>query len=224
MKNTLFLLVIFAILGSLNANAQQFYRIKTDFSIKYKDANGKQLLQMGAIFYDINNKTIVIKTGFPTKQTIAQKDSIIYKIGNSEITKQGKVIIPVELSIFHLALTGNLENFGLDKLAYHIEEIKNEKGLVISIWTPNEKIKKYAGKILVATKNKQLHSIIFLDKNQKITTKHFYRNYTNINGMMFPCEVLRINYDGDKESYKLSTYKNIILNETNKNEEYYTFN
>lgn len=203
--------------------AQQTYRIKTEYSIKYKDIRGNEILQMGSIFYDMNNKIVVMKNGFPVREILAHKDTTIYQIRNNKLLEKHQAYSNTSLTIFHLALSGKLNNFGLDDTGYHLVNVKSDKGLILTTWSPPDKFKDVLGKILVSTKNKQLFGIVFLDKNENIVAKHFYRNYRHLNGFTFPSEVLRITYEDGKESYKLTKYKNIRINETSKNEEYYNF-
>ncbi len=195
-----------------NANAQQFYRIGAEYSIKYKGADGRQMLQLGKVCYDINNKTIVVKTTFPSEEMMVQKGGETRKIVNSQVVQTYKSVVPVELSIFHLALSNQLENFGLNNLGYQMVSIKKEKGLVMTAWKPAKKYQKQLSEILISTKNKQLFAIVFFGKNDKIVAKHFYRNYTNTNGFLFPTEIVRISYTNKKKGYQLTNYKNIILN------------
>ncbi len=207
----LLLAALFIFVGQ-TIDAQQFYRIKADYSIKYKGADGRQMLQLGRVCYDINKKTIVLKNSFPTDETIVQQGNETRKIVNFKVVETVKSVVPVELSIFHLALSSQLENFGLSNIGYTMSEIKKEKGLVMTSWKPAKKYQQQLGEILISTKNKQLFAIIFLDKNGKTVAKHFYRKYTNINGFLFPAEIVRISYLNNKKSYQLTTYKNIVLN------------
>ena len=201
--------------------AQQFHRIKSDYSIKYKDAQGNQVLQMGIVFYDVNTRKIVMKNGFPVREMIIQTDSTIYQVRNNSLFASQRTYSLTELSVFHLALTGSLSNFGLDKAGYRLDTVKNDKGLVLSTWLPPRNSKNL-GRILLSTKDKQLYGIVFLDPSDKIIAKHFYRDYTNIKGFEFPSEVLVVTYQDEKEVYHLTKYSNIVVEETI-NDEYYNF-
>jgi hypothetical protein len=53
-------------------------------------------------------------------------------------------------------------------------------------------------------------------------SKHIFHKYTNIKGLGFPTEIVRIYYNSNKEQYELSTYRNIKINETG-NDEYYNY-
>ena len=219
----LVLICLVTLIGSNQLFSQQFYRIKTEYSIKYKDTKGNQVLQLGVTFYDSNVKTLVMKNGFPVREILAQKDTIIYQIRNEKLVGQSPAYSLVDLSIFHMALTGELNNFGLDKAGYHLENVKSDKGLILTTWSPPEEMKKYLGKVLVSTKEKQLFGIVFLDTNEKIVAKHLFRDYRNINGFVFPGEVLRMTYVDGEESYKKTNYSKIKINETGKDEDYYNY-
>ena len=200
--------IVLILLSSYPSYSQQFNRIRAEYSVKYKDKTGNQMLRMGAAFYDTNTKMLVIKNGFPVREILAQKDTTIYQIRNEKLVGQSQAYALVDLSIFHMALMGELNNFGLDKAGYHLENVKSDKGLILTTWAPPEKAKKYLGKVLISTKEKQLYSVIFLDLTEKIIARHIFRDYKNVNGFVFPREVLRITYENYEEtSYKLTTYK-----------------
>ncbi len=220
LKLFLFFLSVIFFQTSFKLGAQDFYRFKADYTIKINNPTGKPTMKMGTVFYDKNFKKIVIKNGFPVKENIVQSDTSTYFIRAGRVVKHISNRLPVEFSIFHLALNGNLANYGLDKAGYILEDVKRDKGLVIASWTPASN--NLQGKILIATKNKELYSIIFLDKNEEIISKHIFHKYTNIKGLGFPTEIVRIYYNSGKELYELSTYRNIKINETG-NDEYYNY-
>jgi hypothetical protein len=215
------ILILFSV-GTNAVLAQQFHRFSADYTIKYNDRSGKQVMKMGRVFYDSNKNKIVIKNGFPVKEHIVYNDTSIYFIRAGNIVKHESIISPIELSIFHLALNGQLANYGLDKLGYTIENVKKDKGLIIASWIPPEKYKNKLGKILISTKNKRLFGIIFLDAKEKIVSKHRFNKYVNIKGFEFPSEVIRINYFDNYELYELTSYRKILIDEHG-NDDYYNY-
>jgi hypothetical protein len=217
-----FITIIFISLITIYAQAQQFFRIKTDYTVKYTDAKGNAIIQIGVVYYDIHSTLIVMKNGFPIREIIAQKDTSIYHIRNNYIHIREKAYSPVELSIFHLALIGELEDYGLKKAGYTLDTVKEDKGLILTIWSPPQNVKSYTGKILVSVKDKKLFGIVFLDANEKIIAKHFFRKYTTINGFYFPSEILRLTYMDDQEISMLTSYSKIVVNGENE-DEYYNF-
>ncbi|MCF6242038.1 MAG: hypothetical protein L3J74_11915 [Bacteroidales bacterium] len=223
MQLRIFLFLVFGILFSVvndKLPAQEFYRFRADYTIKINQPAGKPLMKMGTVFYDKNSKKIVIKNGFPIKENIIHYDSSVYFVRVGRVVKHNPNLLPVEFSIFHLALNGNLPNYGLDKAGWVLEDVKKDKGLLIASWIPLNDNQK--GKTLIATKNKELYSIIFLDKNEEILSKYIFHKYTNIKGLSFPTEIVRIYYKNGKELYELSSYRNIKINE-NGNDEYYDY-
>jgi len=211
---------IFLIFSLNTVFAQDFYRFKADYTIKIDNRKGKPIMKMGTVFYDKNQKKLVLKNGFPVKETLVYSDTVTYVLRVGKIFNQFTNLSPVEFSIFHLALNGNLSNYGLDKAGYSLEEVKRDKGLVIASWVPDNNFYGKLGKILIAVKDKELYSVLFLDLSEKIISKHIFHKYTNINGFVFPTEVVRIFYKDDEEFYEVSTYRNIKINETG-NDEYY---
>ncbi len=207
---------------SFQINAQQFHRIKSDYSIKYKDPQGNQILQMGVVFYDINSKKIVMKNGFPIREILVQKDTTIYQIRNEHLIATSGTYAMAELSVYHLALIGDLNNYGLDKAGYTLDTLKSDKGLILTTWSPPKNAKAYLGRILVSSKDKQLFGIVFLDPSEKIIAKHLFRDYINIDGFEFPTEILVITYEDDKEIFNLTKFSKIVINGTD-NEEYYNY-
>jgi hypothetical protein len=202
--------------------SQAFFRIKTDYSIKYKDSDGNAVLQAGALYYDINHKTVVMRNGFPIKEIIAHKDSIIYQIQNNSVVSSEKTYAPVELTVFHLALSGNLENFGLKKAGYKLAATTEDKGLLLNTWLPPDNMEKTSGKIVISIKDKHLFGIVFFDLKDRIIARHFFRNYTNVKGFVFPTEVLKITYENGKEISVLTNYSKILVNSTSE-EEFYKY-
>ncbi len=220
MKQISIILILF--ICANNLYAQEFYRFSAEYSVKYQDANKKQALKIGKVFYDINEKQIVMKNGFPIREIIVFNETSVYKIRNKEVFSKNKLIAPIEFSIFHLALKSELENYGLQKAGYLLDTIKEDRGLIISIWSPPTKYKDFFGNIVVSTKNKQLFGIAFFDKNENLKSKHLFRDFKEINGFTFPTQVIRIKYENNKKIFEKTTYKKITINDTGNNE-YYSF-
>lgn len=217
------LFFLLLIIGNFHtAFSQQFHRFSAEYTIKYNDRAGNKVMKMGKVFYDSNEKKIVIKNGFPVREFIVHRDTSIYHIRVGNIVKHRGIISPIDFSIFQLALNGDLANFGLDKVGYTIENVKKDKGLIIASWIPSENNQQKLGKILISIKGKQLYGIVFLDLNEKIISKHIFHKYVNIDGFEFPAEVIRINYFDNYELYELTTYRKIMVNEKG-NDEYFKY-
>jgi len=221
-KVWIFLAFVFISPLNYHTSAQQFFRIKTDYSVKFTDSKGISQTQIGVVYYDLNYNKVVMRNGYPVQEIVVQKDTSICHIRNNIIHLREQYYSPVELSIFHLALIGELQDYGLKKAGYKLNSVKQDKGLVIATWLPPDDAKSYTGKILISVKDKELFGIVFLDVNDKIIAKHFFRKYTVIDGFTFPTEILRISYIGDNEESTITNYNKIILNEPNE-EEFYNY-
>lgn len=222
MKKILLLLFF----GVLTANAQQFYRIKADVSIKDKLSNGSYRLTVGKVFYDKTSLKVIYKLTFPQKETIIIKDTTLYKIAKDSVLVQS-VLASNEFSIFHLALSGKLADYGLNSgnvaKIYKISKVEKDKdGRVITTWSVIEKqLMKTLGKIKMANANKKLDAIAFYDAKEKLLSQQFFKEYSNFNGVEFPKQVTQISYNSDgTQNIQQTTYKNIIIDQEDENEIY----
>jgi len=213
-----FIIILFFL--ATTSHAQQFYRIKADYSIKQKQHDGTQSLTMGTVYYDKNFKKIVYKNKFPNTETWITIDTTLYKIIDDKIISKSKVPAIAELTIFHIALSGQLSNYGFDKSSYKISNVEKQNDLVITTWLPPQKFSKLLGKILISTKDKRLFGIIFYNPQNEISSKQFFEDFQNFNGFDFPSKIVQINYVNNKEDYQVITYKNILTNQTNESNMY----
>lgn len=209
-------LLQFSLIQAIN-----FTRIKAEFTIKEKAANGSQYISTGTAYFDKFFNRVIYITRYPVKETMVITDSVMYQIRNNKVINKKTSPSSVKNSIFLITLNGQLSSFGLDGSIYKISKVEKEKDLIITTWTPSDKYRDIMGKILLSTKNKKLHGVVILNKESKVLSKQFFKNYINIAGIDFPTEVLQIIYSSDnKENYKITTYKNITLNDFKENSNY----
>lgn len=224
MKKILFLL-LFGLFAT-TSQAQQFYRIKADVSIKDKLSNGSYRLTVGKAYYDKTSLKIVYKLSFPQKETIIIKDTTLYKITKDSVLVQS-ILASNEFSIFHLSLSGKLADYGLNSgnvaRIYKISKVEKDKeGRVITTWSVIEKkLMNTLGKIKMANVNKRLDAIAFYDAKNKLLSQQFFKEYENFNGVEFPKQVTQISFNSDgTQNIQQTTYKNIIIDQENENEVY----
>jgi len=211
MKILFLLLCLFFV--NQRVHSQGYFRFSADFSIKAKDAAGKGTLTMGRVYYDKNIRKIVYQTKFPEIETWVTADTCMFKFANGKLVQ--KAIIPsvVEMSIYHLALNGQLPDFGLKKSFFKVEKVEKENEMVITTWLPPSNFANKIGKILVSNKEKKLFGIVFLDVKGAVAAKQFFNNYQNYKGLFFPTEIVNIKVLNGKELYEVTTYKNIKVND-----------
>lgn len=218
----LLLCLISLSLVNLLANAQQHYRIKSDFSIKENLPDGTSNLTMGTVYFDKNNKKIVYSISFPTKTLQVLTDSFFYELKANKLSEKKKATNLLQFSIFNLALSSNLSNYGLNTNGiFKLTDVSKEDSLVISTWEPSTaKLKELTGKVLISQKRRLLYGLVFFDNKNNVLSKQFFTEYINVKGLNFPSQITQINYINGKEYYKVTTYKNIVVNATNENEIY----
>jgi hypothetical protein len=207
---------------------QSFYRYKSDFSIKEKLPNGSYRLTMGKVYYDKVYKKIVYKLSFPKQETLVIQDTLIYHIdkNNKLVSKTRSVLMP-EFTIFHLALSNSLGDYGLkpkpgEKALYRLSKVEKKPEGIISTWSPSEpQLKKIFGDIMMRNVNKNLDAMIFYDTKGKVLSTQNFKKYISVKGIAMPTEVSMVNTNSKNERIvQLSTYKNIEIDRTDENEVY----
>lgn len=207
-----FLLVCLLVLPNFSIG-QHYFRMKADFSIKEKFNTGSYSLTMGTIYYDRTYKKIVYQVRFPEKESWVIMDTVFYKIkDNKLVLKQFIPILPAS-TMFESALANKLDNFGLENSFYKLEKVEKEADLVISTWMPEKKLQKAMGKIIISKKQNQLYGIAFYTPKNELVKKQIFKGYLKASGISFPEEITEILYKlGGKET-KLTTFKNLVVNE-----------
>lgn len=200
---------------------QQYNRIHADFSVKVKNASGGQSLTMGQVFYDRDNKQLIYYVTFPEKITWVTSDTLVYQIKDGKLISKTATFSMAEFTVFHLALNSHLPDFGLKNTRYTAIDVKREGDLVITTWAPPEKAREKLGNILVSVKNKQLFGAIFQDPQGVIIRKQFFENYLLINGLAFPGKIIEINISNGIESYQITSYKNVVVDEMENDSKYF---
>jgi len=206
-----FVLIIFVFQKS--TYSQNFFRIKTDFTIKAKNPSGQQQLTVGKIYYDKKAKQIVYEISFPEKEIWVQKDTSLYKVVNSKIVSRQSVPNMIEFTIYHLALNGNLADYGLKNSKFKLKKVEKNKKGVISTWESPAEMKKMVGDVLMMNENQQLTGIVFKNIKGEVISKQFFRNYQKIKGISFPQEIVKENYIKGQKYYEITTFKNTNIND-----------
>lgn len=216
-----FLLACTLCLGSLVCSAQQYSRIHADFSVKVKNAAGGQSLTMGQVFYDRNIKQLIYYVTFPEQETWITSDTMVYQIRGGKLIHKTATFSMAEFTVFHLALNSHLQDFGLKNTRYVARDVQREADLVITTWAPPEKARQSLGNILVSVKNKQLFGVVFQDPQGVIIRKQFFEDYQLISGLAFPGKIIEINISNGIESYQVTSYKNVVVDEMENDSKYF---
>lgn len=196
---------------SFIAEGQPVYRIKGEYSLKSKDDAHSQLV-MGEFFYDLNEGQIIYRNHFPEKEVWVTDDTALYRIVNEEVVSSQTIPDLSEFSIFHLALTHNLKNFGIDDENFQLENVEQDNNMVISTYQPIGRFKDLTGKILLSMTEGKLFGMVFFSRTGEIVKKQFFEDYYITGGIPFPGKITEITYKEGKESYRVTTYRNIKYN------------
>ncbi len=204
---------------SLDGYCQGFYRFKAEITVKVKNSSGVIQYTKGKVCYDKNLKKVLYSISFPLKETYVSVDTLVYKyVDNKCVSVQGNPLKP-EFSIFHFILNNDLPDFGLRNSSYKISNVEKSEGSIITKWLPPGN--KYPlGKILIATSGKKLQSVLIYDKKDELISRQVFKNYTFINGMEVPNEILTVGYLTDKKSYQMIEFSKIQINELGNDTDY----
>lgn len=194
---------------------QQHFRIKADFSIKEKNADSTVNLTIGVVYYDKVIKKVIYDVSFPRKETWIIKDTVIYKIVNGKVNEKIKATSIAEFTIFHMALSGSLNDYGLKDMPFKLTSVEKQDSMIIATWKPEEKVQKMFGKIVMSKVNRKIYGIVFFKTNGKIAGKQFFRKYKKISGVDFPTEIVQINYTPTGTNQQITTFKNIVIDQAN---------
>ncbi len=215
---TLFI-AFFMVGSSIRVEGQVYSKFEADFSVKEMKPDGTKSLTMGTVFFNKIAKTIVFDITFPQKEVMLINDSIMYRIVDEQLINEAPANNTVAFSVFQLCLNGDLPYFGLKNTVYKLQEVNKEKDMVISSWKlpDNEN-----GSILLSQKDKQLFGMISYGMQDSIVSKQFFEDYQNLDGLDFPSRIVQFFYTPAGENVKVTTYKNIILN-NDENGHYYNY-
>lgn len=214
MKKFLWLILISLCFSSFT-QAQDFYRISGDFSIKSKDDSSFSLTR-GSFYYDLNYRKVVYDLNFPGEEKWILSDSLIFRMRSDTLYEKTEGASIVEFSIFHLILNNKLHDYGLRESIYDLKEVEKKGDMVIYTWSPPLLMKSMLGEVLLSQKDKRLYGLVFLDKDGKVLRKQFFRNFENVNGLEFPTEIVDLVYVEGLEIVQKTNYKNIKVNEAGK--------
>ncbi|SFB70514.1 hypothetical protein SAMN05421780_1016 [Flexibacter flexilis DSM 6793] len=212
-------------LGCVSGQAQA-YRLAADFSIKEKQPDGQNVLILGRVYYDKRYLKVVYDISFPQPEIWVTYDTLLYKFDKQGQLKSRYPIPPLSrFSVFHLALTGQLPNYGLDGTVYAIEKTElSAQGMAVTTWQPRTSLRDKLGKILTRQQNKRLTGVVMFDTKGQVLQKQQFEQYGNTpNTSFFPCYIRQVTIDGKgQEFYKISTFKHLVINE-NAHQDLYNF-
>jgi len=224
---TIFKVLVFCILPHF-LMGQYFFRIKADFSIKEKHADGSLRILLGKVYYDTNHKKIVYDISFPEKELWVLKDTSYYLYKNDALVEVNTSLIFPEFSVFHLVLNGGMKDYGLaDHPVIKLKDIEKTEDGLIKTFGPKAGYEQNLGRIRMFTKDRRLHAVLFYNVDDRLMSRQFFEDYAIIKGLEFPKKIIQFIYPNPEYHTKLkeddfsliqTTFDNIQINRTD--EEY----
>ncbi|GAB2782496.1 hypothetical protein GCM10027275_27760 [Rhabdobacter roseus] len=213
---------------SAGSQAQQHYRIRADVSIKEKLADGKYRLTVGKVYYDKLYQKIVYKLTFPQKETLVIQDTTIYRLDQTDNLREVQTaFILAEFTVFHLALTQGLSDFGMKNTPvdlYKVAKVEKSGTKVITTWLPSDPAtKKYLGKLVMSNVGKRLEALAIYGPDEKLLSRQFFTKYVNVKGVEFPMQVTQMTYsttEPGKSNLQQSTYSNLLVDQSDEDSVY----
>lgn len=157
---------------------------------------------------------------FPEKESWIISDTVFYKVKDNKLVLKQFIPMLPSATIFESALSNNLDNFGLENSFYKLENVEKDADLVISTWKPDKRLEALMGKILISRKNNQLYGIAFYNNENELLKKQLFKGYLRSSGIAFPAEITDIIYKLAGKELKVTTFKNLVVNEMTNNEIY----
>ena len=188
-----------------------FSRIEAEITIKEIDSTNR--ITTGKMFYDKNLGSIYYSIMFPNREVVVYTDSMIFRLNNDKVVENYKSATGLKFNIFNLVLNSQMEYYGLNSSSYELVNTKNNQDQIITTWEPKFKNKKYkSGKIVMSQKNKLIFGLVSFHPDGSVISKQFFEDYNNVDGLMIPFKITQIAFINDKPEYKITTFKNIKVN------------
>ncbi len=209
-KLVAFVSTIFLLLAS-PGKAQYYYRIECDISIKQKVEGGEGMLILGRAYYDKSKDQMVYDIRFPEREVWVVRDTSVYVHSHGEVQHIRAIDQYNQSTIFHKILEGNLKNYGLEGGIYRVSDIERSGEMVITTWSPAVR-QSILGNILTSTIDDALHGVVFKNSDQKIIGRQLFREYTLVQGLHIPTEIIQVFYRDTHEEYQIYNLSNIRIN------------
>ena len=206
-------LILLLLITGFSVSAQHFYRLSADFTIKKKNFDSTFQLVKGTIYYDDVVGKLTFRHTFPEKETYIMIDTNTYHFADGKYLGRSFSMMQPRTSFIALLLKGGASNYGFETSNYVLDKVEEENGLTMATWLPPPTARNVLGKVVVANKDDLLFGVVYHNVEGEILSKQFFEDYTHIDGVDFPTRVTQIFYKDGKESFQVTTYKNIKVDE-----------
>ncbi|MFM2284533.1 MAG: hypothetical protein RLZZ543_29 [Bacteroidota bacterium] len=170
-------------------------------------------LTMGSVLYDRTSKKLVYHVTFPEKEDWVIMDTVFNRIVNNKLVNRQFIPMLPSSTMFEFALQNNLNNFGLENSSYTINKVDREGDMVITTWLPDKRYAKVFGKVIVSKRAGKIVGVAFYSPKNELVKKQIFKGFLKSSGIEFPSEIYEVLYKEKGKETKISTYKNLRINE-----------
>lgn len=205
------LIVLFLLLPVVSL-AQLPFRIKADFTLKSVTDAGEESITTGTLCYDKNIGQLIYYVAFPEPTTVVLTEDSAMVFQNNQRTSSSENQFPPVGSVFHLALSGTLADFGLSSGGRHeLLEMSREQGKVISLWKPLGPAPH--AQIALLQANNRLQAVMLYGAGGTVESKQQFSDYSEVEGTAIPTSMLQRSTAGEKGAWTEVKLANIVLDE-----------
>jgi hypothetical protein len=202
--------------------SQEYFRLKADFTVKIKQSDGSMILTKGTVYYDKNFKELIYDITFPEKEKWVSRDTSLFKIRQDTLFERVTIPSINEFTVFHLSLNAGLSDYGLKNSIYRIHKVEKKDDRILSWWYIPEQVSSVLDYVVLAKKENRLESVVMVKENEKIISRQFFRDYTQLGAFEFPQQIIQIITDETGgENYQVTEFKNLVVNDMNNNDLYH---
>lgn len=214
-----YFLIIISLFSFFYSNSQGIAdRLEADYSIKEIFENGEQSLIVGKVYFDRSSKTLTHSQSFPTQNLFVFRDSTVLLVHEDTIIRGNSSVLSINFSIYNLILNNNISDFGLQKMGFEILDVFEQEDKVISKW----KYPQQSGYIAITQSDGWVDGAIFYGPNEKPIVKQYFRDYEKEGRIFFPSKIFEITYTKEGERKKITTHRNIKIDDFSDEEDLYS--
>lgn len=208
----IFLLLVFAFPSWIEA--QEYYRISADFTVKIRRSDGSMNLTRGTVFYDKNIGELIYRVTFPQPEVWVMADTSLFKFREDSVYQRISIPSINKFTIFHLSLNSGLSDFGMKKSLFKVSKVEKKNGMVLSYWKIPDKAESSIDHVVVAKKENRLESVIMIGKESQVLSRQFFRDYISIGAFEFPSQIVQvIPSEGGDDNYQVTEFRNVKVND-----------
>ncbi len=208
--------ILFLFLFTLPGITQDYFRFKSDFTLKEISSVGDSLerrLIIGSCFFDNNINKLTYNLTFPHAEEWIIQDTFIYTIKAGQLITKTTSPFITEHSVFKMLLNQSLNDFGLIKSGYKIAAVKRLGDEVYVTYSPPDEYSDAIGQLVLIKEKKLLKGVIYYEPDGNMMFRQQLDDYQVFDGLPIPGSLTHIIEKDNKKIKRILTFENIVINE-----------